>query len=254
MHAPLPERHRPEPGRGMRTAPALWTIGALLGLTAACGSAGGRGTEPGPGSAATSAPEMEAIFRARTDAARVRFTEAEVQFMTGMIGHHAQALLMAGLAPGHGANPSVRTLAARIINGQQDEIATMRQWLRDRDQLVPEVEMEKTGMQMPGMLMPAMPMPVTLMPTTLMPGMLTAEQMLELDQARDAEFDRLFLTYMIQHHRGAVTMVQTLFSTDGTGQDEEAFKLASDAQVDQITEIARMERMLAALPPMGGTP
>ena len=82
---------------------------------------------------------------------------------------------------------------------------------------------------------------------TRMPGMLTPEQMRELDAARGREFDRLFLTDMIQHHRGAVTMVHDLFATDGAAQDEQAFKLASDIQVDQTTEIARMERMLAEL-------
>src|SRR5690606_37899176 len=88
-----------------------------------------------------------------------------------------------------------------------------------------------------------------------MPGMLTEEQLRELDAARGAEFDRLFLTYMIHHHRGAVTMVHELFATDGAGQDEEAFRLASDVQVDQITEIARMEQMLSALPTeSGGAP
>jgi uncharacterized protein (DUF305 family) len=87
-----------------------------------------------------------------------------------------------------------------------------------------------------------------------MPGMITPEQMRELDHARGAEFDRLLLTYMIQHHRGAVTMVHDLFGTDGAGQDEEVFKIASDIQVDQITEAARMERMLSALSARGRTP
>jgi uncharacterized protein (DUF305 family) len=157
--------------------------------------------------------------------------------MSGMIGHHAQALVMAGWAPTHGANPSVRTLAGRIINGQQDEIATMQRWLRDRGQPVPEAR--ATGMKMK-------------MGSTehemLMPGMLTEAQMKELDGARGGEFDRLFLTYMIQHHRGAVTMVNNLFGTKGAAREETTFKLANDVSVDQTTEIARMERMLAALP------
>lgn len=81
----------------------------------------------------------------------------------------------------------------------------------------------------------------------LMPGMLTDAQMKQLDAARGPEFDRLFLSLMIQHHRGAVTMVKELFDTYGAGQDELVFKFASDVNVDQTTEIARMEKMLIAL-------
>ena len=155
--------------------------------------------------------------------------------MSGMIGHHAQALVMAGWAPTHGAGPSVRTLAERIINAQQDEIATMQQWLRDRSQPVPEVP--AAGMTMDGAEH-----------AMLMPGMLTAAQMKQLDEAKGPEFDRRFLTFMIQHHRGAVTMVTDLFGTTGAARDETVFKFASDVNVDQSTEIARMERMLADLP------
>ena len=86
-----------------------------------------------------------------------------------------------------------------------------------------------------------------------MPGMLTQEQMRELDAGRGREFDRLFLKYMIQHHQGAVSMVHDLFATDGAGQDDLAFKLASDIQVDQITEIRRMELMLEELERGDGT-
>jgi len=153
-----------------------------------------------------------------------------------MIGHHAQAIVMAGWAPSHGASPSVRTLCQRIINAQQDEIVTMQQWLRDRRQPVPEADTAAMAMTMPG---GAHEMP--------MPGMLTDAQMRQLNQARGPEFDRLFLTFMIQHHRGAVSMVRQLFGSYGAAQDEIVFKLASDINVDQTTEIARMERMLAAL-------
>src|SRR3989441_3462779 len=147
-----------------------------------------------------------------------------------MIGHHAQAIVMAGWAASHGASPSVRTLAARIINAQRDEIAFMQQWLRNRLQPVPGAG--EHGMDMGD---------------TLMPGMLTEAQLQQLDQARSAEFDRLFLNFMIQHHHGAVVMVQNLFATYGAAQDEIVFKLASDINVDQTTEIARMERMLLTL-------
>jgi uncharacterized protein (DUF305 family) len=165
------------------------------------------------------------------------FTDADVDFMTGMISHHAQALVMSALAPKNGAGSQVQTLASRIINAQQDEIATMQKWLRDRGQPVPEVHITGTNLMVHGGGEHAMHMP----------GMLTPEQMKELEDARGETFDRLFLTYMIQHHSGALTMVEDLFNTDGAGQDEAAFKLASDINVDQITEIARMERMLSTL-------
>jgi uncharacterized protein (DUF305 family) len=145
--------------------------------------------------------------------------------MSAMIGHHAQALIMAGWAPTHDAGPAVRRLAERIVAGQKDEIATMQQWLRDRDEQAPDAHHAAHG--------------------HLMPGMLTEVQLKELDAARGPEFDRLFLTYMIQHHRGAVAMVKELFGTPGAAQDETVFKFADDVGVDQTTEIARMERMLA---------
>ncbi|GMQ81901.1 MAG: hypothetical protein BMS9Abin05_1338 [Rhodothermia bacterium] len=209
----------------------------LLLVTAAC-----RGTESITAEPATEPPtrstaELETLFWARMDSARTLFTDADVEFMTGMIGHHAQALIMAGLAPTHGASATVQTLCARIINAQQDEIATMQQWLRSRGQPVPEVLITGTTLMIHGVGDRV----------THMPGMLTEEQMQGLDEAQGVDFDRLFLTYMIQHHNGAIVMVDELFSEDGAGQDELAFKLASDINADQITEIARMERMLSIL-------
>jgi uncharacterized protein (DUF305 family) len=175
------------------------------------------------------------MAKAKADSARYPYTSADVHFMSGMIGHHAQAIVMARWAPTHGASPSVRTLCDRIINAQQDEIATMQTWLRDRRQPVPEAVAGPMKMQMGGMEH-----------EMLMPGMLTDEQMKQLDQARGPEFDRLFLTFMIQHHNGAVQMVKELFATNGAAQDELVFKFASDVNVDQTTEIARMQRMLVA--------
>jgi uncharacterized protein (DUF305 family) len=214
---------------------AIAAILAAVTLSACAGATGGAGTVPEPDAARNA--ELEAIYRARRDSARMRYTEADVRFMQGMIGHHAQALVMAQLAPTHGASPAVQTLAARIINAQQDEIATMQRWLRDRGQPVPEIHIEGTTLMVHGTEHGAH-----------MPGMLTAEQLRELDLARGPEFDRKFLTFMIQHHRGAVVMVDALFATDGAGQDEDAFRFASDAQVDQRTEIARMELLLEELP------
>jgi uncharacterized protein (DUF305 family) len=159
---------------------------------------------------------------------RYPHTPADVRFMSAMIGHHAQALAMAALAPRNGASPEVQRLAERISAGQQDEIATMQRWLRQRGEPAPDEHHAMHG--------------------HLMPGMLTEQQMQELERARGPEFDRLFLTDMIQHHRGAVRMVKQLYGTPGAAQDETVFKFANDVGVDQTTEIARMERMLDALP------
>ena len=161
-------------------------------------------------------------------ASRYPVTEADAGFMTAMISHHRQALIMAGWAPTHGAGPAIRRLAERITSGQQDEIATMQRWLHDQGRPLPTGQHAEHG--------------------HLMPGMLTQAQMQQLEQARGPEFDRLFLTFMIQHHRGAVTMVKQLFATPGAAQEQTVFKFANDVSVDQTTEIARMERMLAALP------
>ncbi|MDQ6770937.1 MAG: DUF305 domain-containing protein [Gemmatimonadota bacterium] len=179
--------------------------------------------------------EPAAVAQARADSIRHPYTAADVHFMSSMIGHHAQAIVMSRWAPTHGASASAQTLAARIINAQQDEIATMQRWLGDRLQPVPEAR--PTGMKM---------MMDGVEHEMLMPGMLTEAQMKQLDQARGPEFDRLFLIFMIQHHRGAVSMVKDLFDSYGAGQDEIVFKFASDVNVDQSTEIARMQRMLAA--------
>lgn len=214
----------------------------LIAGLAVMACAGGSGPEPAPTPDASSTEQLEALYRARADSANMRFNEADVRFMTGMIGHHGQALVMAAMAPSHGASPSVQTLTARILNSQKDEIATMQRWLRDRGQPVPKVEVVGTTLMINGAEY-----------KMRMPGMLTPEQIRELDEARGPEFDRLFLTYMIQHHQGAVNMVHDLFGTDGAAQGAATYKLASDIQVDQSTEIARMTRMLESLSaPDGG--
>lgn len=245
--------------RTFRVLPAL-LIAAGVTATAAADASRAVAQETGAQPAALSNEEFEALYRARQDSARMRFTDADVEFVTGMISHHAQALVMSELAPTHGAGASVQTLAARIINAQQDEIALMQRWLDDRGQPVPQVKIDGLDLEI------ALSAPVGEMQHEAheadeahaahdahdvtdhhMPGMLTREQLEELDAAFGPEFDRLFLTYMIQHHSGAVTMVDDLLAVDGAAQDGAVFKLASDIQVDQITEIARMERMLAAM-------
>jgi uncharacterized protein (DUF305 family) len=220
------------------------TASLLAAGGVACGGAPRATMRPAPQPAepVTAQPAIQtqssesAIARARADSLRYPYTAADIHFMSAMIGHHAQAIAMARLASSHGAGPSVQNLADRIINGQADEIVTMQTWLRDRRQPVPEARPGPMKMVMNGMEHEMM-----------MPGMLTAEQMAQLEAARGKEFDRLFLTYMIQHHRGAVSMVKDLFGSRGAAQDETVFKFANDVNVDQTTEIARMEKMLAAL-------
>jgi uncharacterized protein (DUF305 family) len=182
---------------------------------------------------APAAGQASAAPVARADTGRTGYTAADVYFMSGMIHHHAQAVLMAGWAPTHGASSSVQTLCARIVVAQRDEIALMQRWLRDRHETVPDGDASMD--MMPGM------------EHVMMPGMLTAEQLAQLDSARGPEFDRRFLRFMIMHHQGAITMVNQLFGSQGGGEEETVFRFASDVYADQTTEIDRMQKMLAAL-------
>ena len=190
-------------------------------------------TAPQPSASGAAQSEAAAMAQARKDSVTRPYTKTDIDFMTGMIAHHGQAIAMAKWAPTHGASPSIQTLCARIINAQNDEIHLMQAWLRDRGASIPQPDPDGMSVSMNGMHMPM-----------LMAGMLTAEQMKQLDAARGPDFDRLFLTGMIQHHQGAVSMVHDLFETYGAGEDELIFKLASDINIDQTTEIARMQRML----------
>ena len=182
--------------------------------------------------------ELEELYWSRIENARMSFTEADVRFMTGMIGHHAQALIMARMAPQNDASPRIQRLAARIINSQKDEIQSMQTWLERRDQPVPKVHIDGLSLMIHGTDSHSGH------DHTNMPGMLSEAQLQRLSNARGREFDRLFLQYMIDHHQGAVTMVDTLVSTDGAAQDEDAFRLSADINADQITEIERMKLML----------
>jgi uncharacterized protein (DUF305 family) len=159
-------------------------------------------------------------------------SQAEVDFMRGMIMHHAQAVEMTALISSHTENKDLRSLGARISSSQSDEIKFMRRWLAARG--------EPASMAMPGMLDMDMSRP----PVAHMPGMLTPEQMEALRKAKDTEFDHLFLTGMIQHHNGALTMVKDLFDTAGAGQDAELFDFATDADNTQRAEIRIMQTML----------
>jgi len=159
-------------------------------------------------------------------------SQADVEFMQGMIMHHAQAVEMTALIAAHTENKELRLLGARISSSQSDEIKFMRRWLATRGE---RVSMATPGM--PGMNMSREPM-------ALMPGMLTPEQMEALRKAKGAEFDHLFLTGMIQHHNGALTMVKDLFDTAGAGQDADLFNFATDVDSGQRAEIRIMQTML----------
>lgn len=159
-------------------------------------------------------------------------SQAEIEFMQGMIMHHQQAVEMTALIPSHTENPDVRLLGARISRSQSDEIHFMQHWLAARG--------ESTSMSMPGM--PGMDMSGHDMP--LMPGMLTPEQMDALRKARGAEFDRLFLTGMIQHHGGALTMVHDVYQKAGAGQDADFFDFTTDVDTGQRAEIRIMQGLL----------
>jgi uncharacterized protein (DUF305 family) len=161
-----------------------------------------------------------------TDLSQVQYTGADIKFMQGMIGHHAQAIEMTSLIQSHTASEDMKKLGDRIQISQDDEIHMMQTWLSVRGQQVPA----RNAMHMHG--------------ATLMPGMLTADEMKQLGDAKGTAFDKLFLEGMIKHHGGALTMVQELFATPGAGQDSEIFAFASDVDADQRMEIERMTALL----------
>ncbi|MDP1570595.1 MAG: DUF305 domain-containing protein [Vicinamibacterales bacterium] len=164
-----------------------------------------------------------------TDQSGVQFTEADVEFMQGMIGHHQQALEMSALVNERTTSDAMRKLSQRIQISQEDEIGMMQGWLRARGQTLPNPHAH----HMHG--------------ATLMPGMLTQDEMARLAAARGVEFDRLFLEGMIKHHMGALVMVEALFKTPRAGQDGEIYAFASDVDSDQRMEIERMGAMLREL-------
>ena len=226
----------------MRTSLSPLPLLALVAV-AACAPQGGVATGPTP---------MTEADRVRADSIRLPYTDADVTFMTEMIGHHAQAILISRWVPSHTDDAEMRTLAARIINAQTDDIALMRRWLAERGKPVPSVTPD-------GVLVPPPADPndehaghdMGGHDHSMMAGMLTPAQLSELDAARGEAFDILFLQRMITHHRGAVSMVQTLIRDRGA-IDETVFRFAADVEVDQSTEIRRMLTMLLerdGLPP-----
>jgi len=154
------------------------------------------------------------------------YTQADVHFMQGMIAHHGQAIHMSRLAAQHGANPKVLRLATKIDQSQIAEIQLMQHWLRANNQAVPDSASWRTMM---------------------MPGMLTAEQLAELNTAKGADFDRKFLTLMIQHHEGALKMVADLLANPLAAQDIDVSVFANDVEIVQTAEIGIMYQMLEDL-------
>ena len=175
------------------------------------------------------------LYKTPEGLGRFPYTDADVQFMTGMIPHHAQAVIMGNWAASHGARADVAVLCARMVVAQTDEIALMQTWLADRGLPVPDAKSTRMKMKMNDMEH-----------DMLMPGMLTDEEMAALDRARGPEFDRLFLLGMIKHHQGAIDMVSELLKAYGAAQDEDIFKFANDVYADQSIEIDRMQQMLEA--------
>ena len=198
-------------------------------MAASCRTAS---VQPGPQIIQPGAPgQSSRVIAAEqaVDLSQVQHTPADVRFMQGMIGHHAQALEMTALVPSRSSSEDIKKLALRIEVSQADEIKMMGDWLKRRGQELPD------------------PHALHAHGATLMPGMLTAEEMARLAEAKGTEFDRLFLEGMIKHHAGALIMVEELFSTPGAGQESEIFAFSSDVDADQRMEIDRMGAMLKEL-------
>ena len=155
------------------------------------------------------------------------YTKADVEFMQGMIAHHSQAIVMSRMAESHGANPQVLKLSNKIDQSQVPEIRIMQNWLTRNKQFAPDTSSWHNMM---------------------MPGMLTPEQLKELDAARGITFDRAYLRLMIQHHAGALKMVDDLFNTSLAGQEVDVNVFANDVVTAQTTEIGIMQKLLNQLP------
>jgi uncharacterized protein (DUF305 family) len=204
------------------------TASLLLLALASCRGGGG-GAAPAivqPGAPGQGSKVIGAV--AAADLSKVRYTPADVRFMQGMMGHHAQALEMTGIVRSRSESDAIRMLALRIEVSQADEIKMMQDWLTARRQPLPDPHAHHAA------------------GATLMPGMLTPAEMSGLASARGAELDRLFLQLMIKHHEGALVMVKELLATPGAGQEADVFAFASDVDADQRMEIDRMRAVLAA--------
>ena len=201
----------------------------LTTLAILAGAANGAAQVPIVQPGAPGEPSRQITAEEASDLASIAFTEADVRFMQGMISHHAQALEMTALLETRTQRDEMRQLAQRIELSQEDEIEMMQDWLRDRGQEVTAIDAHHE----PGAMR--------------MPGMLTNEQMTQLEQVTAVEFDRLFLEFMIEHHQGALTMVENLLRQRGSAQDSVLFGFTSDITGDQGIEIERMDAMLVGL-------
>ncbi|MGQ0732024.1 MAG: DUF305 domain-containing protein [Acidobacteriota bacterium] len=181
--------------------------------------------QPGaPGEDTRAIPVQRAV-----DLSKVQHTEADVRFMQGMIGHHAQALEMSALVPSRTSREEMKRLAQRIELSQLDEIKMMQTWLRARGQPIPDEHAHHAHDYKP------------------MPGMLTPDEMRRLTEARGVEFDRLFLELMVRHHEGALLMVEELMTSPGAAQEGDINAFATDVVADQAMEIDRMKALWASL-------
>jgi uncharacterized protein (DUF305 family) len=216
----------------LQSSIVLWSLLLLSSCSSSTDTADTRTTPPAvdapilvrPGAPGTRGKVVSAAEAA--DTSKVQITEADVQFMQGMIHHHAQAVEMTALIPNHSNRDTMKKLALRIRLSQEDEIAMMGKWLRERGKEASDMHAHHSE------------------GATLMPGMLTSVEMEKLAKATGAEFDRLFLEGMIKHHRGALTMVDDLLKTPGAAQSSDIFAFTSEIVADQQAEIRRMGSML----------
>jgi uncharacterized protein (DUF305 family) len=224
-----PSRHR------LRVLVASAAVAAACGQSAVPASTGAA-PQAGPAVVHPGAPgQPSTSVKASGPPA---YTDADVQFMQGMIHHHGQALDMAALIPTHSSRADMKILGEKITISQTDEIKMMQTWLKDRGKDAPDPA-AMHHMMADGSMMGSM--------GPMMPGMLSPEEMKQLAAAKGPAFDTLFLQGMIKHHKGAITMVSDLFSHDGAAQDAVMFQFASDVRTDQQTEIHKMQQMLAAM-------
>lgn len=202
-----------------------------LGVLAVFLAGGCAASTPLPAPGEPTAPPARAGAASDTVAGR-GYSAADVRFMQGMIGHHAQALVMTALVPDRTQRSDFHLMAERITLSQETEIAQMKRWLEERGEAVPSADAHEHAAMGHGQLMP---------------GMLTDAELKQLAAARGVQFERMFLELMIKHHEGALQMVRELYATPAAGQEPELFMLASDVDADQTAEIRRMRSLLATI-------
>ncbi len=224
----------------------FWLVSAALISYGAANSSGQQANPASADAPAVVQPGAPGQASKILDAATLKIparepTAADVDFMQGMIMHHSQAVEMTALMPSRTHNKKLLAFGKKISVSQTDEIKFMQQWLADRGKAVPT---EHDMMAHMGHMQGHMDMSMDMKAMPMMPGMLTPEQMKALAKANGAEFDRLFLTGMIQHHTGALIMVRDLFNTPAAGQDGQLFDFATDVDNTQTAEIKIMQGML----------